>query len=214
MAASQPHVVNYFLDNVNLVVGDGSRILFCCDKWFGQSSLENQFPRLFGLSSEPHGSLKWFVDEKVANGRWILNFRRPLRAWEEEELSWLLQILGEGLVLRANSEDHIKWLASSSGIFQVRSLYGWLQADGGHVVELSKFIWINVAPPKAKFLFWLVWRCRLKTADFLHRIGVLRGNSVSLCLFCNSEPENLNHILLLCPFAWKLWSIVIDWWGS
>lgn len=81
-------------------------------------------------------------------------------------------------------------------------------------MEISKFIWINVAPPKAKFLFWLVWRRRLKTADFLHRIGVLRGNSVSLCLFCNSEPENLNHILLLCLFAQKLWSIVIDWWGS
>jgi len=123
----------------------------------------------------------------------------------------LLQILGERPELRANNEDHIGWLPSPSEIFQVRSLYGWLQADEGHVLELSKFIWNNVAPPKAKFLFWLVWRGRLKTADFFHRIGVLRGNSVSLWLFCNYELETLNHILLLCPFAWKLWSSVIDW---
>jgi len=80
VAAKQPQVVTYFLDNINLVVGDGSRIPFWCDKWIGQSSLENPFSRLFGLSTEPHGSLQWFVDEKNANGRWILTFKRPLCA--------------------------------------------------------------------------------------------------------------------------------------
>ncbi|KAI8008691.1 hypothetical protein LOK49_LG07G00471 [Camellia lanceoleosa] len=103
-----------------IVVGDGSSILFWTDKWIGQSSLEHQFPRLFGLSTEPLGSLKWFVDEKNANGRWILTFKRPLRAWEEEELFRLFQILGEGPELRVNREDHIRWLSSSSGIFQVQ----------------------------------------------------------------------------------------------
>ncbi|CAL5380958.1 unnamed protein product [Camellia sinensis] len=214
VAVTQPLVVAYFLDNVKIEVGDGSSILFWSDKWIGHSSLENQFPRLFGLSTEPLGSLKWFVDEKNANGRWTLTFRRPLRAWEEEELLRLLQILGEGPDLRVNSEDSIRWLSSPSGIFHVRSLFGWLQADEGQALELSKFIWYNIAPPKVKFLLWLVWRGRLKTADFLHRIGVLRGNSVSLCVFCKLVPETLHHILLLCPFAWKLWSSVIDWWGS
>lgn len=96
VAALQPSVVTYFLDNVNIVIGDGSRILFWCDKWFGQSSLENQFPRLFGLSTEPYGSLKWYVEEKVANGRWMLNFRRPLCTWEEEELLRLKTDSGGG----------------------------------------------------------------------------------------------------------------------
>lgn len=78
---------------------------------------------------------------------------------------------------------------------------------------MPRFIWNNISPPKVQFLSWLVWKGRVKTSVFLHHIGVLRGEDVTQCIFCKSDLETVNHVLLLCPFSWKIWSAIIDWWG-
>lgn len=49
--------------------------------------------------------------------------------------------------------------------------------------------------------------------DYLQRISVLSGNVSNICIFCNSDVESVNHVLLLCPSIWKVWSNLVDWWG-
>ncbi|KAF5938282.1 hypothetical protein HYC85_025788 [Camellia sinensis] len=39
-------------------------------------------------------------------------------------------------------------------------------------------------------------------------------NSVNLeCVFCHNDVETVKHILLACPFVWRLWSNIVRWWG-
>ncbi|GMP39669.1 hypothetical protein CsSME_00010408 [Camellia sinensis var. sinensis] len=59
---------------------------------------------------------------------------------------------------------------------------------------------------------WLAWRGRVKTAVFLHRIGVLLANTNILCVFCKNEVETVNHVLLHCPLVWKVWAGILNWW--
>ena len=107
----------------------------------------------------------------------------------------------------------MRWNASNQGAIRSCDLFCWLQSNRGPVVSMPKLIWNNITPPKVQFFSWLAWKGRIKTSEFLHSIGVLRGEAVTHCHFCREEPESLNHVLLLCPFTWKIWSDIIDWWG-
>ena len=70
-----------------------------------------------------------------------------------------------------------------------------------------------MAPPRVQFFGWLSWKGRIKTSCFLQRLGVLsRGSNVN-CIFCNNDLESLNHVLLFCPFTWRILSKILEWWG-
>lgn len=60
---------------------------------------------------------------------------------------------------------------------------------------------------------WLVWKGRLKTTDFLKKIGVVDANVDSSCVLCRLGEEYINHIMLHGPFVWKIGSNIIKWWG-
>lgn len=68
-------------------------------------------------------------------------------------------------------------------------------------------------PPKVQFFGWLAWKRRIKTSDYLQRIGILVNISNLHCVFCNVEVETDNHVLLHCSFIWLLWSKILSWWG-
>ncbi|KAL7229688.1 hypothetical protein ACSBR2_008238 [Camellia fascicularis] len=69
------------------------------------------------------------------------------------------------------------------------------------------------ALPSAKFLGSLAWKSRIKSSDFLQRIGVISEDTSTLCVLCNCEGESLNHVMLWCPVVWRLWSNIFKWWG-
>lgn len=71
----------------------------------------------------------------------------------------------------------------------------------------------NVAPPNAQFLYWLAWKGRVKTTDLLQRFRVLSYSMENLCPFCKSQAESMEHIFLLCPEVWKVWSNLLQLWG-
>lgn len=52
----------------------------------------------------------------------------------------------------------------------------------------------------------------MKTKNFMHRIGVLSANDSFLCVFCKAEMETINHVMLLCPLVWRIWSDLVNWW--
>lgn len=131
-------------------------------------------------------------------------FRRSLLAWEEEEVKRLNVLLSKAPNLNQMTEDTCTWMANNSGVFSVALAWKRLESVNGPMLSISKFLWRNSALPKAKFFSWLVWRGRIRTADFMHRIGALTANVSSLCVFCRAEVESINYVLLLCPLVWKL----------
>ncbi|XP_028056787.1 uncharacterized protein LOC114260798 [Camellia sinensis] len=91
------------------------------------------------------------------------------------------------------------------------SLY--FSPNSNDIRGVDKMIWENVTPPKVICFAWLAWRQRLKTATYLQRACVINGNANMDCVFCNAEPETVNHVLLWCPHIWRIWSDVLLWWG-
>lgn len=40
----------------------------------------------------------------------------------------------------------------------------------------------------------------------------MNDNVSSLCVFCEAEVETTDHVLLLCPLIWNVWSVLVNWW--
>ena len=72
-----------YLNNYQLKVGDGRRIIFWTDKWCNHLSFKDEFPGLYRLSSKKSATLKDIFDRKDELGVWNLSFRRELYDWEE-----------------------------------------------------------------------------------------------------------------------------------
>ena len=70
-------------------------------------------------------------------------------------------------------------------------------------------VWMNLTPPKVEFFMWLTLLGKLNTKEMLYKKGVLSVNQTS-CTFCSAQSESLDHVLLQCPFSWKVWSSIAD----
>ncbi|XP_028057004.1 uncharacterized protein LOC114260998 [Camellia sinensis] len=208
---SNPQLLSVFLDNSRVVVGNGIRIQFWTDYWMGACCVKNEFPRLYSLSTKKEVSLRVVSQRNEASPRWIFKFSRRLLGWENDELRRLSTFLEQNLVGLSDREDRLGWLASPSAEFSVSSLYS-LAVPSARVV-VTKLIWNKFSPPKVQFLVWLAWNGRLKTASFLQRIGVLEPEASAMCVFCHEGLESVFHLLIWCPFAWRIWCDLMQWWG-
>lgn len=88
-----------------------------------------------------------------------------------------------------------------------------MESNKGSNLRIAIAIWKNIAPPRVQFMTWLAWKGRMKSAVFMQRIGVLKSDVNILCVFCKSEVESQNHVLLHCGCIWKVWSGIVGWWG-
>lgn len=91
-------------------------------------------------------------------------------------------------------------------------MYKFLVNGSSNCSPVSKRIWVKHVPPRVQFFGWLAWKGKLKTAEFLHRIGVLPAGTSVVCCLCKSGTEFLIHVLLLCPVAWRVWYEMLRWW--
>lgn len=119
-----------------------------------------------------------------------------MRAWEELEVERLMDKLNSSPPCLSEKADALVWKDSSSGKFSIAATYNKLLS--GQALAVTEFIWKNVLPPKVKFFCWLVWKGRIKSKAYLHRLGLLNPITSSDCVFCNGELESLNHVMLLC----------------
>lgn len=203
----------FYLENSAIILGNGRRAQFWRDKWAGELCLKDEFPRLFSLSTVKDGVVSDFYTSSGGFQDWFLEFRRPLLAWEEEEVSRLHTLLRSAPVVRVISPDIWKWRADSSGMYSAASGYRRCESLLGPDRKVVGEVWNNCAPPKVKFFGWLAWLGKVKTSSYLQRIGILDKAANVSCVFCQNEVESVNHILLFCPFVWLLWSQIMKWWG-
>jgi len=68
-------------------------------------------------------------------------------------------------------------------------------------------VWMNLVLPKVEFFMWLALLGKLNTKEKLCKKGILFA-SQSSCTFCSSHIENLDHVLLNCPFSWRVWVFI------
>ncbi|XP_028075237.1 uncharacterized protein LOC114277538 [Camellia sinensis] len=213
VAEQRNTILQFFLDNLHIKVGNGCRVRFWQDKWCGGCCLKEGFPRLYSLSTAKNGSLKFFVDNKGTSEMWDLSLRRPLLQWEGKESSKLTNLLRAAPVLFSGEKDKPRWLPCQTGQSFVASLYKHCVLGFGVFESSSRLVWINYLPPKVQFFGWLAWKHKLKTSVFLQRVGVLGEGASILCGFCKSEAESVEHVLVSCPKVWKVLTSLLQWWG-
>lgn len=83
---SNSSLFNYYLHNTEIKIDNGERLSFWIDNWMGTRCLKSQFPRLYFLSVDRDISLYMQWSRARNQNSWAFNFRKPLLAWEEDEL--------------------------------------------------------------------------------------------------------------------------------
>ncbi|WMV26327.1 hypothetical protein MTR67_019712 [Solanum verrucosum] len=66
----------------------------------------------------------------------------------------------------------------------------------------------NAARPKAYFTMWLMLNKKLATADRLAKWGVEIDKT---CVLSKNAEETIQHLLIQCQFARKLWERLFTW---
>ena len=117
------------------------------------------------------------------------------------------------MVATSDRQDQLIWQGCSSGKFSVKSIYNIAISTHASVDQNFKLIWQNVAPPRVQCFGWLTYLGRVKTAEFLFRLGIIQDEGEALCSFCNSELETLDHLLLHYFPVWNCWAAILSWCG-
>ncbi|RVW98605.1 putative ribonuclease H protein [Vitis vinifera] len=99
----------------SVVVGNGKRIRFWEDLWWGDQPLGTQYPRLFRVVVDKNIPISSVLGP-TRPFSWNLNFRRNLSNSEIENLEGLMRSLDE-LHLSPSVPDARFWPLSSSGLF-------------------------------------------------------------------------------------------------
>lgn len=94
-------------------------------------------------------------------------------------------------------------------MFSVKSFSDKL-LSGEEVAFPHTSIWIPKVPPKVCFFTWLAARGAILTAENLRKRKI---NYVSWCFMCKSSGDNVDHLLIHCPVAMRLWWGVLCWFG-
>lgn len=151
-------------------------------------------------------------ERKEVEGNWVFNFRRRLYHWEECEVFRLWNLLVSAPSLVVDQVDKPIWATESSGVFSVSSVFKRACPCADPRLRISKLVWVKYLPPKVQFFWWLAWRSRLKTSVFLQKISVLQNSASTLCVFCKTANESVDHVLVSCPFVWHVWAEMLNWW--
>ncbi|RVX16773.1 LINE-1 retrotransposable element ORF2 protein [Vitis vinifera] len=114
-------VFQEFSPFVRLVVGNGERIRFWEDLWWGNQTLCSQFADLYRVISVKNLTVLIVLGNSLPLS-WNFNFRRNLTDSEIDLLQKLMSSLNS-VLLSPSSSDSRAWSLSSSGSFSVKSFF-------------------------------------------------------------------------------------------
>jgi hypothetical protein len=209
---------NWFENAIDRRVLNGASTLFWSQRWLGESTLEQSFPRLFSLSVDKEAKVRELAVIGDDNIEWNLSWRRGLFAWEEILVHDLRALLSH--VNLSVGTDFWRWKADSDGLFSVRSAYSLLLSEvlgaadlGGRANPVFERIWKSPAPSKLIAFSWQLLHNRIPTKDNLVSRGILRGDASGSCVMCTGSVETASHLFLHCNFVFSIWLVVFRWLG-
>ncbi|CAJ2678024.1 unnamed protein product [Trifolium pratense] len=203
----------WFRECVLRQVGDGSDTFFWTDPWVDGISLRERYGRLFDLAENKSASVADMFMRGWEAGGEAWEWRRQLRAWEEE-------MLGEcqALLLTISLQDHVsdrwQWRTDLDDGYTVRGVYQLLTTQDAVTLDAaSGLIWHRQVPLKVSICAWRLLRDRLPTKANLVTRWIL-STEAHLCVSGCGEVETAHHLFLYCSSFGSLWSLVTSWIGS
>ena len=199
-----------FQQLVGFRVGDGRRIRFWEDVWWGGETLSNQFGDLYRLSLAHNRTIAEMVvlSNNSSPHGWDLQFFRNLHDREIGHLTNLTLILDQVHLIEGVADTRI-WQPDNSGGFSSRSAFWVLRRDDEiQDFRYYKIIWKSTIPSRIKVFAWSLSLKRINTYDVLQRKRSYHCLSPNWCVMCRQDQETISHLFLHCGFARSLWSKV------
>lgn len=195
-------------DTFRVQVNSGNAIVFCDHIWLGESSLKEDYPRLFSLSTQK----EVLISNLRAEGSWDLVFKREMFGREKQEMDNLKQRLQQ-VTLDPSKPDTLQWRWTNDGIFSVKSAYGHWELLNYPSNTLLGSLWKNLGPPKVEIFAWMAVKEKALTRSILLSKNLISDIQLALCPLCSTNLETHQHLFLHCHFSWSVWSIILDWWN-
>lgn len=181
-------------ENLEKKVGDGEGTNFWNDVWAGESSLRNQFPRLFHLSRSKDKCIKemgaWV--EGVWSWRW--EWRKDLFDLDLNVFSQLLSTVNRCKV-QEDIMDCWNWRVHPAGVYMTKLDYMEI-TDRKSIAEVSedqrqracgeefRLVWSKIAPSKVSTMAWRLLWDRIPTKLNLVKRGVQIPMDEMECYSC------------------------------
>jgi hypothetical protein len=113
--------------------------------------------------------------------------------------------------IRPGVVDSLCWTPSCRGLFEVRSFYTTLISPHPPGIFPWKSVWKAKVPSRVAFFVWTAALGKILTTENLKK---RRVTILDWCCMCKSSGESVNHLLVHCPVAWELWSMVLVIFGK
>ena len=140
---------------------------------------------------------------KSVGGRWCYGFKTY----------WML-------VLLTNKKNHgldcIKiirpcWRPAKSRVFEVRSYYHSLSSPNGMLLPWNMLMWSrSLLGLQVAFFSWTAALGKILSTGNLRKRGI---KVLDQCCMCKRDGESMDHLLLHCPIAYELWTMVFCLFG-
>jgi hypothetical protein len=197
-----------FSKGLRFEVGIGSKVRFWHDVWCSDQPLKHVFPSLFSIARYKEAWVKENFIWRNGNVEWNVNFVRSVQDWEVDVVSSFFEKLYSYKISHGN-EDCIQWSPSKKGTFEVKTLYKALSTQNYEVFPW-KSIWHSKVPSRVAFFGWTAALGKILTHDNLRKRNIV---VVEWCCMCKKNGESVDHLLLHCEEAARLWNYVFTLFG-
>ena len=189
-------------------VGEGTRVKFWKHVWCGDCTRQEAFPELYCISRTKDSSVAEVMCWSGGRIHWDAKFRRPPQDWEQESFDLFMDMVYPTTV-RGLGPDRVCQKPARSRGFEVRGFY--LSFYPPTILSFPwKMIWKSKVPPRVAFFSWSASLDKILTTDNLRKQRVL---VLDWCYMCKKCGESVDHLLLHCPIACELWSLVFCLFG-
>ncbi|GKV07527.1 hypothetical protein SLEP1_g19287 [Rubroshorea leprosula] len=164
--------------------GDGKSVRFWLDVWVGEDSLANVFRRLFLLDTDKNCSI--YDRGHWSDGCWYWRFqwRRSIRAWEEEKLQQLIGTINHIKPVQ-NVKDTWRWRPDNEGKYTTRLAYEQLAKKEESTLMEYRNIWSAQVPSKVSAFSWQMLLDKIPTKVNLAKRGIMDVNQGIKCFWCD-----------------------------
>ena len=130
-----------FNKKVGFRVGNGHRVRFWKDRWYGEDPLVVAFPKLFLIATYIEAKVGQMWEQVRKGDCWNPMFTRQINDWQLREVEELLSRL-QGQVIKRGVEV-VMWL-TKRGTFTMKSFYSSLAAPS--------IVWNPLVPMTVSFI--------------------------------------------------------------
>ncbi|XP_074315291.1 uncharacterized protein LOC141651476 [Silene latifolia] len=146
--------------------------------------------------------IKWINDVYIKNHDWHSNTPPANATWVWKNICKVKEKLKNGYT------DSI-WTVSPKG-YSIKSGYEWLSP--AHIqLDWTALVWNNWNIPNHYMTTWLRMQEGMNVKSKLARFGCCADD---LCLFCQLQPEIVEHLFTTCVYSVKVQSYLVQWYGG